>query len=121
MLNCVDNFFKCHCRQSAVVTLQRGGFGMAFELRTFKGIVATRDKAHNIKKILSIACDERDDDGNITTRIISEKKDVANFLKFVFPNLQCDAIGKTKTKSATMAMLYLSRPSTSYKICGYIN
>jgi hypothetical protein len=119
MFSCVDNFCKCHSK--GVVAMQRGGFGIAFERRTLKGIVATRDVAYNIKTICSVVCDERDADGNIKTKTLREKKDVANFLKYVFPTLQCDAVGKTRADSAaTMAILYLSSSTLSYTIKGYI-
>ena len=116
LLSCVDSFCKRHSK--GVVATQRGGFGIAFELRSLKGIVATRDKAYNIQKVCSIiVCDES---GKTTIR---EKKDIANFLRYVFPRLQCDAVGKTRTNSATttMATLHLSSPSRSCTIRGYIN
>jgi hypothetical protein len=100
------------------VAVQRDGFGIAFDTRSFKGIVATRDRAYSIQTICSISCNYH---GNIGPKNLREKREISHFLKRIFPRLQCDAIGKTKTDSATMAKIYLSGPGLSYTIHGYIN
>jgi hypothetical protein len=103
---CTTNFIERHPK---AIVLQSAPFGLAIDIKSGKGVVASSNNVYNFK-LLEVFCDD----------VILEWATVRTFLRFVLPRLSCYAIG-TKNNPRIVKLFFSDpRGSCDYEIHGEI-